>query len=172
MTLPCQEHRPADESPEGVVIPFPGTYAAAASHPGTGGPLTGDGTPPPAGAPTDEVCAQTAEREQRIRALTERWNALKQARVQSAEREQRIRARTERWNAIEQAPAQAVERELRIRALTERWHALRQARAQSAKRGPLVRARVAAFIAAILRVIDFRADDASFPSRSPYAKRS
>ena len=148
MTLPCQENRPADEAPEGIVIPFPGTYAAAASHPGTGGPLTGDGTPPPAGAPTDEVCAQTAEREQRIRALTERWNALKQARVQ------------------------AVERELRIRALTERWHALRQARAQSAKRGPLVRARVAAFIAAILRVIDFRADDASFPSRSPYAKRS
>ena len=110
-SLPCEENRPAAETDEAIVIPFPGEYAAAASQPETSGQLIENSPPPPAAA------------------VTEPWDGIGQAHAQTVEREERIRALAERWNALKRFSAETVEREERIRALTERWNAIRQARA-------------------------------------------
>jgi len=110
-SLPCEDNRPAAETDEAIVIPFPGEYAAAASQPETSGQPTENFNLSPAIALTEpwdgigQAHALTVQREERIRALAERWNALMRFRAQTAEREQRIRALTERWNAIRQARA-------------------------------------------------------------------
>ncbi|HTZ20020.1 MAG TPA: hypothetical protein VMC06_03985 [Opitutaceae bacterium] len=110
-SLPCEENRPADETTEAIVIPFPGAYTSPASEPATDGQPIGKSScrlAPALTEPWDGIGrahAITAEREERIRALTDRWNALMRFRAQTAEREQRIRALTERWNAIRQARA-------------------------------------------------------------------
>jgi len=110
-SLPCEENRPAAETDEAIVIPFPGEYAGTASESGTSGQPTEISTLPHANALTEpwdgigEVRAQTDERAERIQALAARWNALMRFRAQTAEREQRIRTLTERWNALRQVRA-------------------------------------------------------------------
>ena len=99
--------------------------------------MPGDGTPPSAAIPVDEFAAHDADREQRIRALTERWHAIKRAREQAAERKQRTRA------------------------TIGRWHAVMRAQGRTALRGGRVRARIAACLAWIRRVIASRAGAAS-----------
>ena len=110
-SLPCEENRPAAETLEAIVIPFPGEYAGTESQPETSGQPTENFNLSPAIALTEpwdgigQAHALTVQREERIRALAERWNALMRFRAQTGEREQRIRALTERWNAIRQARA-------------------------------------------------------------------
>jgi len=110
-SLPCEENRPADETLEAIVIPFPGEYAAAASQSET------------SGQPTENFNLSRAI------ALTEPWDGIGQAHALTVRREERIRALAQRWNALMRFRAQTAEQEQRIRALTERWNAIRQAHA-------------------------------------------
>jgi hypothetical protein len=109
-SLPCEETRPANETTEAIVIPFPGAYVGPASEPAT------------SGQPTGKPSLRLAP------ALTEPWDGIGQARALTVQREERIRALAERWNALMRFRAQTAAREQRIRALTERWNAIRQAR--------------------------------------------